>query len=158
MHERHTTRPQAHEQLLVGWIAGGMTTTTRRSQPQQAKPTMTAPPTAATSICSWGGQGCYVRMGRRGGTGTGGHGMARGRQRRPQKRADDRGAGAEAATIGGRQKTRGTTVSAGPCRARVGTRNHPYPSRERWLTGWAGGCLRTRRYFLFIYSLPPPLQ
>ena len=26
--ERPTTRPQPHEQLLVGWIAGGRTTTT----------------------------------------------------------------------------------------------------------------------------------
>jgi hypothetical protein len=25
---KHTTRPQPHEQLLVGWIAGGSTTTT----------------------------------------------------------------------------------------------------------------------------------
>ena len=44
--------PQPHEQLLVGWTAGGMT----------MRPT-TAPRTTATSHCSWGGKGCYVRYG-----------------------------------------------------------------------------------------------
>jgi hypothetical protein len=34
--ERHTTRPQAHEQLLVGWIAGGMPMTTRTNDPAPA--------------------------------------------------------------------------------------------------------------------------
>ena len=48
----HTTSPQPHEQLLVGWAMGGMT-----MMP------MTAPWTTAMSHCSWGGRGVLMRYG-----------------------------------------------------------------------------------------------
>jgi hypothetical protein len=35
MHEQHTTRPQPHEHLLVGWIVGGMTENGREGEWQQ---------------------------------------------------------------------------------------------------------------------------
>jgi hypothetical protein len=44
-----TTRPQPHEQLLVGWNAGGTTITTTQGN------NGTPPTSSLTSNCSWGG-------------------------------------------------------------------------------------------------------
>ena len=52
MMTEHTTRPQPHEQLLMGWAVGGM----------MMMPT-TAPWTTAMSHCSWGGRGVLMRYG-----------------------------------------------------------------------------------------------
>jgi hypothetical protein len=56
---RHTTRTQPHEQLLVGWNAGGMTTTRATRRGGYANDTPPAP--SPTSHCPWGGS----RVGRR---------------------------------------------------------------------------------------------
>jgi hypothetical protein len=75
--ERDTTHPQPHELLLMGWIAGGTTTTTEGVRGHQTgttrrRETKTAggrrrrsdtPPTPSlTSNCSWGGS--WVGRGR----------------------------------------------------------------------------------------------
>ena len=62
-HHLDSTPNRRHEQLLVGWKRGAMrmdTTTTTMMMTRDNKEdlrttTMTAPPTAATSNCSWGG-------------------------------------------------------------------------------------------------------
>jgi hypothetical protein len=56
--ERLTTRPQPHEQLLMGWIAGGTKTT-----PTYDVTDDTPPASSPTSHCSWGGS--QVEQGQR---------------------------------------------------------------------------------------------
>jgi hypothetical protein len=50
--ERHTTRPQPYEQLLVGWMTGGTTPTPTQGNDHHHH----VPPTSSpTSNCLWGG-------------------------------------------------------------------------------------------------------
>jgi hypothetical protein len=55
MHECHSTCPQPHEHLLMGWISGGRTENGREEEQRQQRANDTPPAPSPMSNCSWGG-------------------------------------------------------------------------------------------------------